>query len=37
MHRSREEPQVTGWTWEYEGHVAADERLRESLGTLGNG
>jgi trehalose/maltose hydrolase-like predicted phosphorylase len=28
---------VTGWTWEYEGYEAADERLRESLCTLGNG
>nr|WSY51054.1 glycoside hydrolase family 65 protein [Streptomyces sp. NBC_00886] len=28
---------MTGWTWEYEGYVAADERLRESLCTLGNG
>ncbi|WP_455569801.1 hypothetical protein [Streptomyces prunicolor] len=36
-HGSREEPQVTGWTWEYEGYVAGDERLRESLCTLGNG
>jgi trehalose/maltose hydrolase-like predicted phosphorylase len=28
---------VTDWTWEYEGYVPADERLRESLCTLGNG
>jgi trehalose/maltose hydrolase-like predicted phosphorylase len=28
---------VTGWIWEYEGYVAADELLRESLCTLGNG
>ncbi|MFD7408992.1 glycoside hydrolase family 65 protein [Streptomyces sp. NPDC059866] len=28
---------MTGWTWEYEGYEAADERLRESLCTLGNG
>ncbi|MDH6566103.1 trehalose/maltose hydrolase-like predicted phosphorylase [Streptomyces sp. SAI-117] len=28
---------MTGWTWEYEGYVPADERLRESLCTLGNG
>jgi len=28
---------VTGWTWEYEGYEPADERLRESLCTLGNG
>lgn len=28
---------MTGWTWEYEGYDAADERLRESLCTLGNG
>ncbi|MGI5373078.1 glycoside hydrolase family 65 protein [Streptomyces sp. CA-251387] len=26
-----------GWTWEYEGYRPADERLRESLCTLGNG
>ncbi|MFC9958651.1 glycoside hydrolase family 65 protein [Streptomyces nigra] len=26
-----------GWSWEYEGYKAADERLRESLCTLGNG
>jgi trehalose/maltose hydrolase-like predicted phosphorylase len=25
------------WTWEYEGYDPADERLRESLCTLGNG
>nr|WP_203610368.1 glycoside hydrolase family 65 protein [Streptomyces sp. SID8111] len=29
--------EVTGWTWEYEGYDPADERLRESLCTLGNG
>ncbi|MFI9833306.1 glycoside hydrolase family 65 protein [Streptomyces sp. NPDC051913] len=28
---------MTGWTWEYEGYTPADERLRESLCTLGNG
>ncbi|UUU26077.1 glycoside hydrolase family 65 protein [Streptomyces sp. DSM 40750] len=28
---------MTGWTWEYEGYNPADERLRESLCTLGNG
>jgi trehalose/maltose hydrolase-like predicted phosphorylase len=28
---------VTGWTWTYEGYEPADERLRESLCTLGNG
>ncbi|MFE0731466.1 glycoside hydrolase family 65 protein [Streptomyces antibioticus] len=28
---------MTGWTWEYEGYDPADERLRESLCTLGNG
>jgi len=28
---------VTGWTWEYDGYEPADERLRESLCTLGNG
>ncbi|MFI8536494.1 glycoside hydrolase family 65 protein [Streptomyces aquilus] len=28
---------MTGWTWEYEGYAPADERLRESLCTLGNG
>ncbi|MEV0742978.1 glycosyl hydrolase family 65 protein [Streptomyces sp. NPDC050549] len=28
---------MTDWTWEYEGYVPADERLRESLCTLGNG
>jgi trehalose/maltose hydrolase-like predicted phosphorylase len=28
---------VTGWTWRYEGYQPADERLRESLCTLGNG
>ncbi|MBX9397386.1 glycoside hydrolase family 65 protein [Streptomyces sp. TRM72054] len=28
---------MTGWTWEYEGYEPADERLRESLCTLGNG
>ncbi|WP_328500532.1 glycoside hydrolase family 65 protein [Streptomyces sp. NBC_00457] len=27
----------TDWTWEYDGYEAADERLRESLCTLGNG
>src|SRR4051812_13478881 len=25
------------WTWEYEGYAPAQERLRESLCTLGNG
>ncbi len=29
--------EVDGWSWEYEGYKAADERLRESLCTLGNG
>ncbi|MFF4505076.1 glycoside hydrolase family 65 protein [Streptomyces sp. NPDC001401] len=28
---------MTAWTWEYEGYEPADERLRESLCTLGNG
>ncbi|MCW8376154.1 glycoside hydrolase family 65 protein [Streptomyces justiciae] len=28
---------MTGWTWQYEGYAPADERLRESLCTLGNG
>lgn len=28
---------MTAWTWEYEGYDPADERLRESLCTLGNG
>ena len=28
---------MTGWTWRYEGYDPADERLRESLCTLGNG
>ncbi|RRR80476.1 glycoside hydrolase family 65 protein [Streptomyces sp. RP5T] len=28
---------MTDWSWEYEGYVPADERLRESLCTLGNG
>ncbi|MFE7955740.1 glycoside hydrolase family 65 protein [Streptomyces sp. NPDC057413] len=28
---------MTGWTWEYEGYDPADERLRETLCTLGNG
>lgn len=28
---------MTDWTWEFEGYEAADERLRESLCTLGNG
>ncbi|MEX1659300.1 glycosyl hydrolase family 65 protein [Streptomyces pseudovenezuelae] len=28
---------MTDWTWEYEGYEPADERLRESLCTLGNG
>ncbi|MFI7413418.1 glycoside hydrolase family 65 protein [Streptomyces sp. NPDC049627] len=28
---------MTGWSWEYEGYRPADERLRESLCTLGNG
>ncbi|CAM5575114.1 glycoside hydrolase family 65 protein [Streptomyces aurantiogriseus] len=28
---------MTGWTCEYEGYDPADERLRESLCTLGNG
>ncbi|MEU9733883.1 glycosyl hydrolase family 65 protein [Streptomyces sp. NPDC048002] len=28
---------MTAWTWEYEGYDPADQRLRESLCTLGNG
>ncbi|MEU0246881.1 glycosyl hydrolase family 65 protein [Streptomyces sp. NPDC006235] len=28
---------MTSWTWEYDGYEPADERLRESLCTLGNG
>ena len=28
---------MTGWTWEYDGYEPTDERLRESLCTLGNG
>ncbi|MFF5187667.1 glycoside hydrolase family 65 protein [Streptomyces sp. NPDC000345] len=28
---------MTGWTWEYDDYDPADERLRESLCTLGNG
>ncbi|MCH5671955.1 glycoside hydrolase family 65 protein [Streptomyces gilvus] len=28
---------MTDWIWEYEGYDPADERLRESLCTLGNG
>ncbi|MFH0517900.1 glycoside hydrolase family 65 protein [Streptomyces sp. M41] len=28
---------MTGWSWEYEGYRPADQRLRESLCTLGNG
>ncbi|MEV1063611.1 glycosyl hydrolase family 65 protein [Streptomyces sp. NPDC050263] len=28
---------MTGWTWEYDGYDPAEERLRESLCTLGNG
>ncbi|MGW3989207.1 glycoside hydrolase family 65 protein [Streptomyces sp. NPDC004830] len=28
---------MTAWTWEYEGYAPAQERLRESLCTLGNG
>ncbi|MGW1162373.1 glycoside hydrolase family 65 protein [Streptomyces sp. NPDC002519] len=28
---------MTGWTWQYEGYDPRDERLRESLCTLGNG
>lgn len=28
---------MTAWTWEYEGYEPADERLRESLCSLGNG
>lgn len=28
---------MTDWTWQYEGYEPADERLRESLCTLGNG
>ena len=28
---------MTDWTWEYEGYDPAEERLRESLCTLGNG
>ncbi|KUO05073.1 glycoside hydrolase family 65 protein [Streptomyces caeruleatus] len=31
------EAEGTGWSWEYEGYKPADERLRESLCTLGNG
>ncbi|MFE5813645.1 glycoside hydrolase family 65 protein [Streptomyces sp. NPDC056479] len=31
------EAEAVGWTWEYEGYTPADERLRESLCTLGNG
>ncbi|GAA4061724.1 glycoside hydrolase family 65 protein [Streptomyces shaanxiensis] len=31
------EAEATGWSWEYEGYEPADERLRESLCTLGNG
>ncbi|MEU0439273.1 glycosyl hydrolase family 65 protein [Streptomyces sp. NPDC006186] len=27
----------SGWSWEYQGYRPADERLRESLCTLGNG
>ncbi|MCX5554701.1 glycoside hydrolase family 65 protein [Streptomyces sp. NBC_00038] len=30
-------PDRTDWTWEYEGYDPAQERLRESLCTLGNG
>lgn len=32
-----QDAEVDGWSWEYEGYKAADERLRESLCTLGNG
>ncbi len=28
---------MNGWTWEYDGYEPADERLRESLCTVGNG
>ncbi len=28
---------MTGWTWEYQGYEPADQHLRESLCTLGNG
>ncbi|MET9827814.1 glycosyl hydrolase family 65 protein [Streptomyces sp. NPDC006385] len=28
---------MTAWSWEYEGYEPADQRLRESLCTLGNG
>ncbi|MFF5143017.1 glycoside hydrolase family 65 protein [Streptomyces sp. NPDC013157] len=28
---------MSGWTWEYDGYLPTDERLRESLCTLGNG
>ncbi|MFJ7175965.1 glycoside hydrolase family 65 protein [Streptomyces massasporeus] len=28
---------MTAWTWEYEGYDPADQRLRETLCTLGNG
>ncbi|POX57266.1 trehalose 6-phosphate phosphorylase [Streptomyces sp. Ru71] len=28
---------MAAWTWEYEGYAPVDERLRESLCTLGNG
>ncbi|MEU6370118.1 glycosyl hydrolase family 65 protein [Streptomyces sp. NPDC046931] len=28
---------MTGWTWQYEGYEPVEERLRESLCTLGNG
>ncbi|WP_230396267.1 glycoside hydrolase family 65 protein [Streptomyces blattellae] len=31
------EAEAAGWSWEYEGYRPADERLRESLCTLGNG
>lgn len=31
------EAEVDGWSWEYAGYTPADERLRESLCTLGNG
>lgn len=31
------EVEVDGWSWEYAGYTPADERLRESLCTLGNG
>ncbi|MFD4628367.1 glycoside hydrolase family 65 protein [Streptomyces sp. NPDC058284] len=30
-------PDLTDWIWEYEGYDPAQERLRESLCTLGNG